>query len=346
MWTFLNPGRPRHLISLRRTVSLPDLPGKPLKLAIGVKISSSLRTISHFTADFGPRFSSQVVPKLAVNPEILHIETERQSAVYRAEDPELVKHFTAVVRDEYIPKEGETIIVVAALLETGHCNVPADVPAVEHLFKLDTQEKRVAFLDQYGGFPYYLRKSADGVFFQRYIEIACRALLPSLIWNGVAFEAHAQNVVARFETATGKVLGFIYRDLGGLRIDPRILKESTGVDFQFLPGHCVVTQSLEEASPKFYHTFVHNHIQRLIRLLRLHTNGIGWELLRKHMTSVIPRDHKLWDLWMDSERRRVDSKCLMRMRMKDSYRDVGQVIAARSASNLKFYRWFIAHTSI
>jgi len=138
------------LISSCRTVSLPDLPGKSLKLAVGVKISSSLRTISHFTADFGPRFSAQVIPKLAIDPEILHIETERQSAVYRDDDPELVKHFTAVIRDEYIPKEGETVIVVAALLETGHRNVPAGKPAVEHLFKLDTQGKRVAFLDQYG----------------------------------------------------------------------------------------------------------------------------------------------------------------------------------------------------
>ncbi|KAF9448315.1 hypothetical protein P691DRAFT_669682 [Macrolepiota fuliginosa MF-IS2] len=286
-----------------RTVSLPDLPGKALKLAVGVKISSSLRTISHFTADFGPRFSTEVVPKLSVDPEILHVETEGQSGVYGSQDPEMAKHFTAVIRDEYERKEGETIIVVAALLEMGHQGVPAGVSAVEHLFGLDTQEKRIAFLD-------------------RYIEVACRALLPALIYNGVAFEAHAQNVVARFETSTGKVLGFIYRDLGGLRIDPKTLRESTGVDFQFLPGHCVTTQSLEEASPKFYHTFVHNHIQRLIRLLGLHINGIGWELLRKHMSAVIPRDHKLWDLWLNPERKRVDSKCLMRMRMRDSYRDM------------------------
>ena len=64
------------------------------------------------------------------------------------------------------------------------------------------------------------------------------------------------------------------------------------------------------------------------------------------MASVIPRDHRLWDLWMDPERRRVDSKCLMRMRMKDSYRDVGHVIAALRFSKLKYYRWFIVHTSI
>lgn len=124
-----------------------------MKLAVGVKISSSLRTISHYTADFGPRFSAEIVPKLAVDPQILHIETEGQSAVYQSKNPELAKHFTAVIRDEYERKEGETLIVVAALLEMGHKDVPPGVSAVEHLFGLDTQEKRIAFLDRYG---YYL----------------------------------------------------------------------------------------------------------------------------------------------------------------------------------------------
>lgn len=124
-----------------------------MKLAVGVKISSSLRTISHYTADFGPRFSAEIVPKLAVDPQILHIETEGQSAVYQSKNPELAKHFTAVIRDEYERKEGETLIVVAALLEMGHKDVPPGVSAVEHLFGLDTQEKRTAFLDRYG---YYL----------------------------------------------------------------------------------------------------------------------------------------------------------------------------------------------
>lgn len=121
-----------------------------MKLAVGVKISSSLRTISHFTANFGPRFSAEVVPKLAVDPKILHVETERQSAIYRAQDPDVAKHFTVVIRDEYERREGETIIVVAALLEMGHKGVPAGVSAVEHLFGLDTLEKRIAFLDRCG----------------------------------------------------------------------------------------------------------------------------------------------------------------------------------------------------
>lgn len=131
-----------------RTVVVPDFPGIALKLAVGVKISSSLRTISHFTANFGPRFS-EVVPKLAVNPAILSVELESSSAVYRRDDPEVSKHFTAVIRDEYKPREGEAVIVCAALLETGHANVPTGISAIQHTFKLDTEEKRASFLDKW-----------------------------------------------------------------------------------------------------------------------------------------------------------------------------------------------------
>lgn len=131
-----------------RTVVVPDLPGKALKLAVGVKISSSLRTISHFTADFGPRFSKEVVPKLAINPKILAVELEPASAAYRSDRPEVTKHFTIVVREEYEPPVGESLIVCAALLEMDHSNIPSGVSAVQHVFGLDTDEKRSAFLDR------------------------------------------------------------------------------------------------------------------------------------------------------------------------------------------------------
>lgn len=286
-----------------RTVIVPELPGIALKLAVGVKISSSLRTISHFTADLGPRFSADIVPKLAVNSKILSIDCEPASAVYHSVDPEIAKHLTVVLRKEYQPGAGQSLIVCAALLEMDHAGVPAGVSAVEHACALDTEEKRVTFLDNY-------------------LRIACEALLPALIHNGVAFEAHAQNVLARFDIATGNLLGFVVRDIGGLRIHPPTLRQSTGVNFRFLPGHCVVTETLEETYPKFYHTFVHNHMQRLIRVLRLHHNGLGWEMLRRHMAAVIPADHPLQKMWLSPDNKVVPSKCLLRMRMRDSYRDM------------------------
>ena len=132
-----------------RTVVLPDFPGLALKLAVGVKISSSLRTISHFTANFGPRFSADVVPKLAIDPDILSVELETSSAVYKTSDPELAKHFTAVIREEYQVPSGQAVVVCAALLEAGHANIPPGKSAVEHIFGLDTEEKRLQFLDTY-----------------------------------------------------------------------------------------------------------------------------------------------------------------------------------------------------
>jgi hypothetical protein len=126
------------------------------------------------------------------------------------------------------------------------------------------------------------------------------------------------------------------RDIGGLRIHPRTLRKSTGVNFQFLPGHCVVTETLEETFPKFYHTFVHNHMQRLIRVLRLHHNGLGWVMLRRHMEAVIPTDHPLQKIWLSPDNTLVLSKCLLLMRMRDSYRDVSSCHAHAASPRSHF----------
>lgn len=120
-----------------------------VKLAVGVKISSSLRTISHFTANFGPRFSADIVPRLSINPEILTVDLEPHSAVYRGVAPEVAKHFSVVLREEYQPKVGETLIVCAALLEMGHAGAPPGVAAVQYVFGLDTEEKRAKFLERH-----------------------------------------------------------------------------------------------------------------------------------------------------------------------------------------------------
>ncbi|KAJ6468399.1 IucC family-domain-containing protein [Mycena sanguinolenta] len=278
-----------------RTMLVPALPNTALKVSVNMKISSALRTISHWTADFGPRFSREIVPKLTVNHKIFDVELEPASAIYAGVDSSVRKHFTAIFRNEYVPAPGENIIVVAALLEMGHAGVPAGVSAVEHVFGLDTEEKRMAFLD-------------------KYLRLACEALIPPALHNGVVFEAHAQNCLLRFDIATGEPLGFVVRDLGGLRIHPPTMNASLGTNFEFLPGHCVVTSTVEETYPKFYHTLIHNHLQRIIRLLGMHCNALGWEMLRGHLRDVIPQHHGLWKSWMETDT--VPGKCLMRMRLQ------------------------------
>ncbi|KAF7327460.1 C2 domain-containing protein [Mycena kentingensis (nom. inval.)] len=278
-----------------RTMLIPAMPNLALKVSVNMKISSALRTISHWTADFGPRFSEDIVPKLHVNRNIFEVETEPSSAVYAGGENALRKHFTAIFRQEYEPKKGEGLAVVAALLESGHDGAAPGVSAVEHVFGLNTEAKRKAFLDNY-------------------LRLACDAFIPPVLHDAVIFEAHAQNCQLRYNSTTGELLGFIVRDLGGLRVHQQTMNESLGTDFEFLPGHCVLTQTLEETYPKLYHTLVHNHLQRMIRLLGLHYNGVGWDMLRAHLRRVIPEGHGLWKAWMETET--VAGKCLLRMRLQ------------------------------
>jgi len=160
------------------------------------------------------------------------------------------------------------------------------------------------------------------------------AVVPPLLHNGVAFEAHPQNMLLRLSRSTLTPSGFIMRDLGGLRVHPATLSTSTGCEFAFLPGHCVVTSTPEDAAKKLYHTLIHNHLQRLARVLRLHSDGSAWSAVRAHLAREIPRGSWLWAAWMDDSVKSVAGKCLVRMKLEGVYREVSR-LAFMSFANLK-----------
>lgn len=128
-----------------------------------------------------------------------------------------------------------------------------------------------------------------------------------------------------------RVLGFVIRDLGGIRVHPPTLNASissslSSSPFEFLPEHCIVTSTVQEAAKKLYHTLVHNQLQRLVRVLGLHYDGRGWEIVRREIERNVGRDTWLWKVWMEGEGGRqvesVQGKCLLRMKMQGLYRDV------------------------
>lgn len=59
-------------------------------------------------------------------------------------------------------------------------------------------------------------------------------------------------------------------------------------------------------------------------------------MVRKYMAEVIPVEHPVWKQWMDPASRTVDSKSLMRMRIRDSYREV---------SHNQLYSWYPANVA-
>jgi siderophore synthetase component len=160
--------------------------------------------------------------------------------------------------------------------------------------------------------------------FRSYINTIFDAFLPPLLINGVAFEAHGQNTLARFNKLTGELTGFVFRDFGGLRIHAPTLFVSTGVtlDSVTLPQHCIVVYDVQDAQKRLYHTLIHSHLHRLIRVLGFHHDGRGWELVRKSLEARVPRESSLWRAWLDPMRTNVMGKCLLRMKLEGLYREV------------------------
>ncbi|KAF5327365.1 hypothetical protein D9619_004465 [Psilocybe cf. subviscida] len=290
--------------SLRSVLVPSAYHGLHLKLGFGVKLTSAVRTISPESAYLGPRFSAQVVPALTMDRNIITVARELASVVHANPNGEIAKHCAALVREcheDGSEERGERLIVCTSLVEKGHAGENGHLYSVIRAFELDTQEKRVEWLDKFA-------------------SVFLKAFLPPMLHNGVAFECHPQNCVARFDLHTKELKGFIIRDFGGLRVHPETLKQTTGVEIDFLAGHSIIADTLDDVYTRMYHTIIHNHFQQLIRVLDLHYNGIGWETVRNQLHLNIPREHPLYDVWMSPERTTFPGKCFMRMRMSSMYR--------------------------
>jgi hypothetical protein len=122
-----------------------------LKLGVGIKLTSAVRTISPESAYLGPRFSSQVVPALELDPEVVTVAKELASVVHAHPNGESAKHCAAILRECYentSEERGERLIVCTSLVESGHSGEGGDVPAVIRVFNLDTEDKRAQWLDK------------------------------------------------------------------------------------------------------------------------------------------------------------------------------------------------------
>ncbi|TFK40141.1 IucC family-domain-containing protein [Crucibulum laeve] len=288
-----------------RSVIVPNVYREhSLKLGVGIKLTSAVRTISPESAYLGPRFSAKVVPALNMDQNVVTVAKELASVVHAHSNGEIAKHCAAIVREAHentSEERGERLIVCTALVESGHSGCDGHLPAVIRVFNLDTERKKVEWLD-------------------KFVDVFFKAFLPSMLTNGVAFECHPQNCVARFDIKTKVLKGFIIRDFGGLRVHPATLRETTGIELDFIEGHSIVAPDLEDVYTRMYHTVIHNHLQQLIRVLGLHYNGLGWAIVRRHLEAHIPRDHALYAAWLSPDRKTFPGKCFLRMRMSGMYR--------------------------
>ena len=131
---------------------LPEiLPNTHLKLGVGIKLTSAVRTISPASAYLGPRFSAQVVPALHYDRTLLTVVRELASVSHVGPDSDVAKHCGAIVRECYendSEARGERLIVCTSLIEHGHAGTDGVTPSVVRVFGLDTEDKRIKWLDE------------------------------------------------------------------------------------------------------------------------------------------------------------------------------------------------------
>ncbi|KAI9468741.1 hypothetical protein LPJ55_005243 [Coemansia sp. RSA 990] len=287
--------------------------GYDIKLPLGAKISSALRTISPWSTFVGPRIT-QVIPKILqgapVNGALL-IAGEPASAVSNNSDFDIAKYLSCIIREdpEYICRpRGERVIVAAAL--TNYSD--SGISTVIEQWNLQTIRQRQEFLKDY----------VDKLF---------DAFLPPILNHGFAFEAHPQNSLLRIDAETGAIKGFIVRDFGGIKVHRKTFYQSTGVDIDMLPDACTDAQSMYEVYDLAYHTLIQCQIHRLVRSLDLHYQGDGWAIVRESFEQRVPSDHPLRCAWYQET---FDLKCFIIMKLDGLYRDY----IYRKVANVLFYK--------
>ncbi|KAI9505612.1 IucC family-domain-containing protein [Coemansia spiralis] len=286
--------------------------GYNIKLPLGIKVSSSLRTITPWSTYVGPRIT-KVIPMLLrgmATGEPLLIAGEPASAVSTSPDFDIAKYLSCVIREdpEFICRSrGERVILAAALTTYDD----SGTSTIVQQWNLDTQEKRRAFL-------------------QAYAEKLFDAFLPPIINHGFAFEAHPQNSLLRIDAETGEIRGFIVRDFGGIKVHRETFKQSSGIYIDMLPNSCTDAQSMYEVYDLAYHTLVQCQLHRLVRALKLHYKGNGWAIVRKAFEQRVPESHSLRSTWYQES---FDLKCFVTMKVDGLYRDY----IYRKVPNVLFY---------
>ena len=136
-----------------------------------------------------------------------------------------------------------------------------------------------------------------------------------------------QNVLARFDVKTGALRGFVYRDMGGLRMHVPTIK-ARGIDIKsanLVPGAVTLTDDLEAVWVNAYHNLVVNHMGGALRGMALQWDG-GWDILKEELKNVLEAspdpDNKAAELLEFMVQPTIKRKAFLRMKIAGVYRDV------------------------
>lgn len=310
----------RSLLSLR-TVSLAPLP-LHLKLALDVHTTSARRIVSPMSVANGPQISALLAAIARADPI-----TARGFAVMPEPgalglDPaaagEAAGQLGAIVRDASALVDDDAI-VCAALGEIDHDgNV-----VVDRLLAGWAGDAQAMFRD--------------------YVALLVPPALRLWTAHGLALELHLQNVLVR--VAHGRAVGFVVRDLGGIRIHgPRLARAGHALALD--PASFIATDDETSGAAKLAHSLVHAHLAAVIGVLADRCGldeDWAWMQVRDAIDACLQawsREPSLRDACAFDRAYllapRVPAKALLRMRIEDrssAYRfvELANPIAAQGA---------------
>jgi hypothetical protein len=90
----------------------------------------------------------EVVPLLAIDRNVLGVARELAGVVHAHPDRKTARHCAAVIREGFEEYQNERLIVSTALIESGHVGADGHLPSVVRAFGLDTEAKRLQWLEK------------------------------------------------------------------------------------------------------------------------------------------------------------------------------------------------------
>jgi len=245
------------LVSVRTLVPSSAAEAPHLKLSLGVRLTSMVRTISPRSCEMGPRISQLLLDLIARDAALsssMQIQPEELGLYFASSDAaelEDARYLSALLRrnpyqscepdDFVIP----TTAVTAASPMTGG---PLFLEISEAAAGTDAAAIRMRFAD--------------------YAEALLRPLLTLYLRYGIGLEAHMQNTLALY-SRSGMHQGFIFRDFGGIRIHEPSLR-AAGLDLEVHPDRLTVVDDRGSVRGRLTAHALHRHLGYLISRICRH----------------------------------------------------------------------------
>lgn len=303
-------------LSVRSLVPAGKTTAPGFKLALGIRLTSGVRTITPRSCHMGRRVSQLLRDRFEQDARFegkADILDEPVGAYFDSAGalPEFEKQFSFLARD-----------AVSARIPPGHIAVTA--AALAEPFPVEGPPLLLGLAEGYG------HTAGDSLnVFEHYASSFLGMVLRTYLVYGIALEAHGQNVIACFNE-NGQLSKFLFRDLAGIRIHEPTLKR-LGIELDVHPDRRTVVQDFEDHHFWLRHRAYHAHLGHIAHGLSVatgETEARYWRLAGEitdeifgQLRSEVEPEH-----WKRERHMLLEApwsaKASLRMRLMDQVRDL------------------------